>query len=282
MNLMVEYTDEHYASKQEVADSLGKHLAEPIWNQLLEYRREYMVKTDSVEFCLCPGILKKTMRFYELLIQIEPKNENTMESLFGSADALWMFQHYLKTSGHLINRLHDISLMYGNEDEHSILELVNNTDVPNVVKIAGIIMLLQQNEKCGLVVGAMLNQFGLKKLCSVIQVEDLNQKYQKDGTYVLETLLLVWSRRMKIEIEQMKMKSVKSLNHLNFQYPQLKKYQIQFYINHHEPGYYYTIEQFIECSGVCYETGRCALKQMVDLGFYQMFKQGKKYVYTAR
>lgn len=281
MNLMIEYTDVHYASKQEVADALGKHLADPVWNQLLDYRKSYMVKTELVDFCLCPGILKKTVEFYELTSQLKTTEMSHIESMFQDSDSLWMFQHYVKTAGPLKERIHDVCMQFHSNHEQTFLALMDHHELPFPAKIV-VILMLSSMETSVLLLGICLNHFGLTQLFTVIDPSDLKTSFQKDGTALLEQLLLLWTNRIRFLLQKTNNDKMIKMNHLVYQYPQLKAYQIDFYLSHHEPGFYYTIEQFIECSGVCYETGRCALKQMVDLGFYQMFKQGKKFVYTAR
>ena len=102
----------------------------------------------------------------------------------------------------------------------------------------------------------------------------------QDMTYAFDTHLKNWiSKGQQI----LCLYSYKTNDEdLNYLYPQLKNHQIQFYLDHHTPGHYYTIEQFVRYSDVCYETGRTAMEQLVSLGFYAKMKQGKKFVYTAR
>lgn len=53
-DLQVRFTDEKYATRQDVARSLGTNLIDPIWNQILEYRRRKSQSLNIVDFANAP------------------------------------------------------------------------------------------------------------------------------------------------------------------------------------------------------------------------------------
>ena len=69
------------------------------------------------------------------------------------------------------------------------------------------------------------------------------------------------------------------LQELQERFPELSERQLLFYVDHRKPYCYYTIRQFMEYAGVCNETARCAMEQLVHRQCYQRRRVGKKYVY---
>ena len=278
MNLEKEYTDVRYLSKQEVADEVGRHLVDPVWQQICAYRKEFAVSVCDVEFCLCPGILWKLLQFQEMLLSNRKMEYDS--SLLCTYDYAWLFHHYLKSKGDIHKRVHDLCILFQSSEEIQIISVIN-LSVPAVCKVIWVLIHFQHTDFQILLCALICHDAGMDFLIQLLKHEDFMATCQKDATYVLASCLDEWMKQ--IYLDELKEKECPvdydTLLHL---YPQLKKYQIQFYLDHHEPGFYYTIEQFIAYSDVCYETGRCALKQMVDLGFYQMLKQGKKFLYTVR
>ncbi len=278
MDLIKEYTDVHYASKKEIAKEFGVHLVDAVWNQIMQYRKEFMISIEDVDFCLCPGILLNMVHFHELLHQ-DVKAEQ-IEGLIEHEEAQWMAQHFLKTQGTFRKRLHELCVLFHSLDETRI-NAVMDLNYPVMCKVTWILLKYEANDFSYLLLILLLSEWHMKGLLNLIEPTDFHALTNKDGTYLLSMLMKKCIQKNQLnhvkEIEQKV-----NFHELMYQYPQLKKYQIEFYLDHHEPGFYYTIEQFIEYSDVCYETGRCALKQLADLGFYQMMKLGKKFVYTAR
>ena len=62
----------------------------------------------------------------------------------------------------------------------------------------------------------------------------------------------------------------------------LKKHEAYFFARHHSVGSYYTIEQYKKCIKCVYETARTSMEHLVELGYYEKKKVGKKFVYTPR
>lgn len=62
-------------------------------------------------------------------------------------------------------------------------------------------------------------------------------------------------------------------------FPMLSERQLMFYVDHRTPYCCYTIRQFMEYVGVCHETARRSMEQLVERRCYMRRKIGKKYVY---
>ena len=276
MELEREYTDVVYASKKEVAVKMGYHLIEPVWSQILKYRNQYMIQIDDVEICLCPGILNKMIQLNELMFQIQSVRIDHLDVLVHSEKGKWMLHHLLKTEGSFESRLHQLCLLY-QMDENLILR---HHSIPYaLIFVLWAIMMHGDSEFGVLLLVLKLKCCGMCVLLHLLESSDFHVLKQQDMTYVLDSLLRRWIAKgqqcaLSIQFEDR--------SDIIYLYPQLKKHQIDFYQNHHTPGYYYTIEQFVQYCDVCYETGRSSLDQLVSLGFYEKMKQGKKFVYTAR
>ena len=278
MELERTYTDVVYAAKRDVAIQMGYHLIEPVWKQILQYRQQWMVQIDDVEVCLCPGILKKMMTLDECLFQLHDTSVDELENLIETESGKWMMHHLLKTEGTFETRLHQLCLLY-QSDESKIIKV--NQQCPYVlVFVLWCFITYGQSEFGILLILLRLKCAGMSTLLSVVDSSDFIAEKQQDMTYVLDTCLKKWISKAQKNLFSCSYKPYDE--DLSYMYPQLKKYQIEFYLDHHTPGYYYTIEQFIRHCGVCYETGRTAMEQLVSLGFYAKMKQGKKFVYTAR
>ena len=62
-------------------------------------------------------------------------------------------------------------------------------------------------------------------------------------------------------------------------YPMLQKESITFYVAHRKLHHYYTLQDYMQNAGVCYETARYSMEKLVALKWYQKQKIGKKFVY---
>ena len=62
----------------------------------------------------------------------------------------------------------------------------------------------------------------------------------------------------------------------------LKKHEAYFFARHHALGSYYTIEQYKKTTKCVYETARTSMEHLVELGYYEKKKVGKKFVYTPK
>ena len=277
MELEKLYTDVSYASKKEVADKMGVHLIEPVWKQIVQYRHQWMVQLNDVEICLCPGIMKMMMTLNELLFQINEVELDALYPVVLTETGKWMMHHFLKTEGSFEARLHQLCLLY-HQDEQSILEVHQRCSYA-LLFVLWCFLSYGQSEFGVLLVILKLKCTGMSVLLSLLEVSDFSVHKQQDMTYCFDACLKRWVTKAQKSV--LSYSYEKHDEHLVYLYPQLKKHQIQFYLEHHAPGHYYTIEQFIEYSDVCYETGRTALEQLVALGFYTKLKQGKKFVYTA-
>ena len=82
-NLNVRFTDEIYATRQEVARSLGTNLIDPIWNEILKYRAQTSQKLNLVDFTKSPYALCFGALMQSKLADVNSSNYN-FKSVFNS------------------------------------------------------------------------------------------------------------------------------------------------------------------------------------------------------
>lgn len=288
--LAYRYTEERYCTKHEVSKHLSVSMIDPVWEQIEQYRSPYFVSysiKEPLKFCLCHTILLRILKLHENKQGFFKKEVLTIESLKqlfnNQADeqALWMVYHW-----HQLHR--DFGEMLQEAFQHYLgyidLRWKNFLMDPDILMECKWIMLFNQCDNPQLA-RVLLLALGLHHDCLAwmdILTVPLPLAAKKEGTYALQVLLDVLEKQLEASRYQAKSEITLSYQQLVFEYPQLRDYQIRFFLEHNTKGYFYTIEQFIEASGVCYETARCALEQLVSLQFYDKMKQGKKFVYTRR
>ena len=80
-NLKIRFTDEKYATRQEVAKALGTNLIDPIWKEILSYREEFAQKLNLVDFSKAPYSICFCHLISEKVSDLNQKNFN-YRSLF--------------------------------------------------------------------------------------------------------------------------------------------------------------------------------------------------------
>ncbi len=71
----------------------------------------------------------------------------------------------------------------------------------------------------------------------------------------------------------------KSIKNILSEHPELSVKQVKFFVSHSNSRFKYTIKDFQKYFGTSYETARYSLDGLVDSGFYNKRKVGKKYIY---
>ncbi len=105
-----------------------------------------------------------------------------------------------------------------------------------------------------------------------------------DVTSNFLTLLEVLRLKFSDEMLSLNRKDAISLQKLDARelmerYPMLQKESIAFYVAHRKLHHYYTLQDYMQNAGVCYETARYSMEKLVALKWYQKQKIGKKFVY---
>ena len=88
-------------------------------------------------------------------------------------------------------------------------------------------------------------------------------------------------RAPKFELVQLSEKEIKAkINDLLETDPYLNKEQADFYVRHSTYGKYYSIQQYVKCEKVVYETARTAMERLAKGGYYRREQIKNKFVYT--
>ena len=88
-------------------------------------------------------------------------------------------------------------------------------------------------------------------------------------------------RTAQVEFIQLSEKEIKAkITDLLETDPYLNKEQADFYVRHSTYGKYYSIQQYVKCEKVVYETARTAMERLAKGGYYRREQIKNKFVYT--
>lgn len=136
-NLAIRFTDEVYATRQEVVKTLGTSLIEPIWQKVLEYRSGYSsfvgmsdVNKEAFQVVLCTNVVSKSgfigKRFDKLLEESDMLSEGSIEK---NTYRVEMFKTILRNvarlKGIIINDIALENIIYGRNTNLLYQPLVN-------------------------------------------------------------------------------------------------------------------------------------------------------------
>jgi len=285
--LTIRYTEERYCTRKEVSEDLCVSMIDPIWKEINQYRNYYRYTAKGIKkvsFCLCAGILKKIVYIQTLLYRRQQiiSVSDLVQELFLKDEQekiTWLILHWKNANQSIAEKFEEIYLLFPGVNKRQIMDYFMDERLPVFCRWVALMMLVE-NRNIALVFCVALCAEEMYEI--IIQVKDLllNIHYEEDGTYALQSILDELIHH-QIQVHD-SINSSFNFDQLVFQYPQLKEYQIHFYVNHHTIGHYYTLNQFSQWCDVCYETARCAMEQLVELNFYTRHKIGKKFVYTPK
>ena len=90
-----------------------------------------------------------------------------------------------------------------------------------------------------------------------------------------------YRRTSQVELIQLSEKEIRAkINDLLETDPYLNKEQADFYVRHSTYGKYYSIQQYVKCEKVVYETARTAMERLAKGGYYRREQIKNKFVYT--
>lgn len=286
-DFMIRYTEDRYCTRKEVSEDLCVSLIDPIWNEIEQYRDFFRFKIPGIKklcFCLCAGILKKIL-VVQTLLNKQSHGLSMIDFIDGLLDEKndekvnWLILRWNNTRQSSCERLKELTLLFPDIKKNVVYDFLLDEHLPVFCRWILIFMLVENSRHAILLFLALCSEDVLPA-AAIAKRRLLHLSYEEDGTYALQTMLdeIIGELLRNDDRVDSRFK----YDALVYQYPQLKEYQIRFYVNHHTVGHYYTLNQFSKWCHVCYETSRCAMEQLVQLNFYTRLKIGKKFVYTPK
>lgn len=297
------YSEYAYYSKQELEREMDHYLVEPLWAEIEKYRSFF-----RMEF---PLANKKTY-----LIRNPHVNDTmalTQEMMMG-----WLLEHpegkekaidtfWLKDEEqHCFSRLY-VKLRYDRTMDSKMLfhELYDQFHLERQVDpkvrrtledpcgnllIKLFLLVMVCDKRCAfLLYIAVLYLHRFLPVCTLVSMEELmdhTAHLTNDLDVTSNFLSLLSYLRLKFSDEMLLLKGKKPVSPLTMdvaelceRYPMLQKESVEFYVKHRRLHHYYTLREYMESSGVCYETARYSMEKLVNLHWYQKQKIGKKFVY---
>lgn len=294
------YTERQYFSRDDLRRELPPSQAEIVWKQLLEYRQSLMQKLadGSHEICLCRCVLKELLDCQQSWMTVfRLSREGAAPQRGQSGGDLFEARDWSKVCRTLIHRGAVLNPR---------LMLLEPDSEPLPVMILQILTLQSEPQLRSRLIRGLMGYMGgtqlllqLPSFPEELPATDLPGAFSPldlellipapaDLTVILQQLcqsLTFQAKQSMLYFQQYRNENdavQMDFQELQLRYPMLKTHQLQFYVQHREPGCYYTIAQFQTYSGVAYETARCALEQLSELGFYHKRKVGKKFSYQSR
>ncbi len=270
------YTEETYRTKDELAEELELEgvVLEAVWKQIEEYRslfrREFNFSIFSGSLVLTATCCRKLQHTSELLFRCH-KEQGTASALQKVMLLVQGQKHWLQRAMELLSLPHlacDVSAFLEDEEEPLLLRCFLLSVLHADTQICACILL---HAACPVNPTLICEQEVYQKTAS-----DLTPRFLA----FLDGIRLQISRSMLSLTEtDITASQTMQLQELQERFPELSERQLLFYVDHRKPYCYYTIRQFMEYAGVCNETARCAMEQLVHQQCYQRRRVGKKYVY---
>ena len=294
-NIIRKYTDEKYLNKIEISNKMSAMLVESTWQQISDYRSTFFYEVKLVQhqkFCLCKGISYKILKMRELISQLNYydnynlANTELFIAKYNNSEKLrYMLKRWQNSEILLKEMIHELCIEFDYSLENNIIEVLLDDNIIDEFKWVNIFYSFKDRFIFAyLIFCALCISKGNAIILSFFDLSYFNTVFGEDGTYALQYFVQHLHRDASKAI--LKYRSIenskKDFHQIIFKYPQLRPYQIEFYLNHRTSGYFYTIEMFITNTKVCYETARNSLDMLVQLGFYDKIKTGKKYIYSIK
>ena len=284
MDIIQTYCEQKYANRDEVLHDFDASIADVIWNEILQYRKQFRYEINiflrPYELILCRSVLWQIQRV-ELMLYRFCLTSKEIEEMDAKWLALRQEYRYINTSSFawmqmVCTRLHI-------EDSNKILSILYE-ELPFTIRLFLCAFLSYQTCPFALHLLFIKEDFPLSLAIMDLVLSWDVDACEHDMTYMflrfLERLQLKLSDRMVLlkGVNQNE-ERVLELSALMERYPQLSKEALSFYVTHRCMGHYYTIQQYTAYCHVCYETARYSLDQLVNMRWYQKQKMGKKFVY---
>lgn len=275
VSLKEKYTDINYANKAELTDLLEYHAIETVWKEILEYRQAFQIHyqflNQSILFTLTPSIYQKVIETERDLRQQVLQMGNS--SLFLGLVDRQQFEYKLKEF---------LAAYYGRD--YDLQQQLMHT---HPLILVSILRLLKVPE-ASLLANDVLQMYHLSsisedvwEIAEMLEVKEGNDQTAFLLQYMKQLQAFCESLSTKVNTQQDKTKS-EGVSELCWSYPNLSQSLITFFVEHRAGNHFYSVKDYQDWHECSYETARSSLNELVNLGWYQKIKVGKKFVYGIK
>lgn len=297
------YSETTYYNKADLEKEMDFYLVDPLWREIEQYRQlfrqEFALQGKKTYLIRNPLVNDTMAQTQELMLAWLMKHQESSQS---EIDLFWLKEdekerftrllvkmRYDKEipPRYLFQEIFDHFIMDHNQE--LALRAYLETETNNLLcKLFRLAMDCDKRTAFLLYFPTLYLHHSLP-LSSYVTMEELMDRLDRqitnlDVTSNFLTLLEVLRLKFSDEMLSLNRKDTISLQKLDARelierYPMLQKESIAFYVAHRKLHHYYTLQDYMQNAGVCYETARYSMEKLVALKWYQKQKIGKKFVY---
>lgn len=297
------YSEQAYYSKADLEKELDSYLVEPLWHEICQYRsyfqKEFCIHEKKTFLVYTPSVvdaMAKTQEWIHRYVKQhlhEPLQE--LDCFWLKEEEVWIFQSFLTQLETASSYTHAFMMQHIIEQMHlekqlSLASRKRLLDEQENLLHQLFLLSIEQDKRCAFILMYPIlkchEALCLGKIFKMEEFCDLYDKKDVDMDVTGRFLSFLAYIRLKISNDMVLLKAdaQKNVTDMQYQelvecYPMLCKEQIRFFIEHRTHHHYYTLQDYMRFSDVCYETARYSMEKLVELHWYQKQKMGKKFVY---
>ncbi len=296
------YSELKYYSKKELSELMDYYVLEPVWREIETYRSffryEFTFHEKTEYLTRNPLVINTILQVQELLYQYaihhHDDNINIQDELLDEEEKIALQAYLLQTK---INTMMPEKETYSrcielfrlqSDCTFDIISILSDHQLPFLIKL--FLLVSSTPPKVSYILQfPLLMKNGCLPCANILPLDECIHKMamieeDHDLTYrflcFLETIQLKLFHIMVL-LKSGNQESLTTMHAKDLieRFPMLRKEQIEFYVAHRECNHYYTIQNYMNFCGVCYETARYSLEHLVQEKWYKKQKVGKKFVY---
>lgn len=292
------YSEQRYLTKAKLAQEIDSYLLEPIWQEVKNYRSlfRYDLQIHQKPYYLTrnPLTINKILQVEELMRRYEDTQTERFDYYCPYLDEeenqhYQQYLIYLQLHPYLSKEEFFLQILqrFHIDDINKLhLQFLLSEEEPFLLRYFTLMFISRRSSSLLMMPFLIIeHRTYIKELCSIVTFKDsYEEEIDDDITYAFLTMLeelrlLLYKKMVSLNHTPQDLCKVLQEEELIERYPNLKKEQIHFYVQHRKLGHYYTIQNYIQQMNVCYETARYSLDQLVEHHWYEKKKVGKKFVY---
>ncbi len=297
------YSEQVYYNKADLEKEMDFYLVDPLWQEIIQYRslfrHDFPIKDKKTYLIRNPYVNDQMALTQDLMFEWLLAHKDDPDKEY---DLFWLkeeeqlrflrllvkmrYDHFVNAQS-LFQEITD-SFELHTEISSTTLKYLTDAQKPLLLKL---FLLCTDTDKrtAFLLLFPTLYLHHCLKAADIIDMEQLTDKINLsandlDVTSAFLSHLVIL--RLKFSDEMISLKRNEQISPLHQdeidlceRYPMLQKESIAFYVRHRKLHHYYTLQDYMQEAGVCYETARYSMEKLVELKWYQKQKVGKKFVY---